>query len=74
MDYYRAEGRSGERAIVVCNLSDKSIEIPIVNRDRAHLALFGGEEGAKSPAAQLEAGRGSVTLDRAGAAIYISNG
>ncbi len=68
----RAE--AGERAIVVCNLSDKSMQIPIVNRDRAQLALFGGEEGSKAPAAQLDAGRGSVTLERAGAAIYLSNG
>ncbi len=65
---------SGQFAIIVCNLDNKPAQIPIQSRGRAALALFGGEAGAVSPPAQLEAGRHSITLDRAGAAIYISNG
>ena len=65
---------SGERAIVVCNLNDKLVEIPINLRATAQLALFGGEDGAHPPLARLEAGRRVVTLGRAGAAIYIGKG
>jgi len=64
---------SGECASILCNLNDKQIQIPI-DGNPASLAFFDGEEGAQSPPAQLEAGRGSVTLDRAGVATYISNG
>jgi maltooligosyltrehalose trehalohydrolase len=64
---------SGERAIIVCNLGDKEAEIRIGESGSARLALFGGEDGAQSPPAQLEPDRRSVTLDRAGAAIYLSN-
>jgi len=64
---------SGERAIVVCNLGDKAVNVPVDAGTPAKLALFGGEDGAQSPPAQLESGCRSITLDRAGAAIYISN-
>jgi maltooligosyltrehalose trehalohydrolase len=64
----------GERAIIVCNLGDKKVEIPTGEVGPARLALFGGEPGAQSPPAQIEAGRRIITLDRAGAAIYLSNG
>ena len=62
---------SGERALVVCNLSDHKIEIPIA-RGGVTLALFGGQDGAQPPSSQLAAGPQRVTLDRAGAAIYLS--
>jgi maltooligosyltrehalose trehalohydrolase len=68
----RAE--SGESVIVVCNLSDQAIQIPVPGNAPVKLALFGGEDGAQSPQAQLEADHRSITLDRAGAAIYISHG
>ncbi len=64
---------SGERAIIVCNLGDKAVDVPVDAGAPAKLALFGGDDGAQSPPAQLESGRRSITLDRAGAAIYISS-
>ena len=64
---------SGERAIIMCNLSDKTADVPIGEVGPARLALFGGEPGAQSPTAHIEAGRCIITLDRAGAAIYLSN-
>jgi maltooligosyltrehalose trehalohydrolase len=67
-------GDLGERAIIVCNLGDTKVDVPIDLEAPAKLALFGGEDGAQSPLPQLAAGRRSVTLDRAGAAIYISQG
>jgi hypothetical protein len=65
---------SGELAMVVCSLSDKRAEVPINLGASVQLALFGGEVGAHPPLAQLEAGRRVVTLDGAGAAIYIAKG
>jgi len=65
---------SGERAIIVCNLGDKVVKIPINAGGPARLVLFSGEDGAQSPAAQLDSGDRSVILDRAGTAIYIANG
>jgi maltooligosyltrehalose trehalohydrolase len=62
---------SGERAIIACNLSDRKVEIPL-REGNLKLALFGGEDGATRPAAQLAAGPQTIVLDRAGAAIYIS--
>ena len=64
---------SGQRAIIMCNLDDKQTHIP-TDGNPASLALFGGEEGAQPPPAELERGLRSVTLDRAGAAIYLSHG
>ncbi len=64
---------SGERAIIVCSLNDKQVNVPINLSTGATLVLFGGEDGAQSPPEQLASGRGSVTFDRAGAAIYVSN-
>lgn len=64
---------SGDRAILVCNLNDQRVEVLIGAAGSVKLALFGGEPGAQSPAAQIEAGRCTITLDRAGAAIYLSN-
>jgi maltooligosyltrehalose trehalohydrolase len=64
---------SREYAIIVCSLDDKQTEIPI-DGGPATLALFGGEDGAQSPPAQLAPGQRYLTLDRAGAALYLSNG
>lgn len=64
---------SGERTIIVCNLGDKQTHVPI-DGGPAQLALFGGEEGAQPPPAQLGPGRRSISLDRSGAAVYISDG
>ena len=65
------KGEAGERAIIVCNLDDKQTHIPIRGRS-ARLVLFGGEDGAQAPAARLDSGDRSVTLDGAGAAIYLA--
>ncbi len=64
---------SGERAIIVCNLSNQKNEVPVDLGAAATLALFGGEDGAQSPPAKLEAGQRKITFDRAGAAIYLVN-
>jgi maltooligosyltrehalose trehalohydrolase len=64
---------SGQRAIIVCNLSDKQANIPVGGSRPARLALFGGEAGAQSPPARLEANQHGVKLDRAGVAIYLSS-
>jgi maltooligosyltrehalose trehalohydrolase len=63
---------SGEYAIIVCNLDDQQTQVPIDAAGPARLVLFGGEDGAQSPTAELTSSRKLVTLDRAGAAIYLS--
>jgi maltooligosyltrehalose trehalohydrolase len=64
---------SGERAIIVCSLSDRKNEIPLDLPAPATLALFGGEDGAQSAPARIEAGRRNITLAHAGAAVYLVN-
>ncbi|HLI80775.1 MAG TPA: malto-oligosyltrehalose trehalohydrolase [Candidatus Binataceae bacterium] len=64
---------SGERALIVCNLDNQRVEIPIGESGALKLVLFGGEGDAQTPAAQIESHHRSVTLDRAGVAIYLAN-
>ena len=65
---------SGECAIIVCNLGDKAISIPIGEDVSARLVLHGGPDGAQSPVAQIAPDRRNVTLAGAGVAIYLSSG
>jgi len=62
---------SGERAIIVCNLSDYKIGIPIAEGG-VTLALYGSENRAQPPWSRLPSGAQRVALDGAGAAIYLS--
>jgi len=64
---------SGEHAIIVCNLSDKRTDIPVGDAGPARLVLFGGEDGAQAPPAEIEPGRSAVTLDGPGVAVYLSD-
>jgi maltooligosyltrehalose trehalohydrolase len=64
---------SGERAIIVCNLSDKATAIPIGTFHAARLALYCSKEDAQSPVARIEYDRRSVTLAGPGVAIYLSS-
>jgi len=64
---------SEELAIIVCNLADRQVDVPIKVNATAKLALFGGEIGAHAPPAQIDSSHRSVTIDRAGVAIYLSN-
>ena len=65
---------NGECAIIVCNLGDKTINIPIGEDVSARLVLHGGPDGAQSPVAQIARDRRNVTLAGAGVAIYLSSG
>jgi maltooligosyltrehalose trehalohydrolase len=64
---------AGQCAIILCNLSDNTTDIPIGAARAARLALCGGKDDAASPAAQIGRDRRSVTLAGAGVAIYLSS-
>jgi maltooligosyltrehalose trehalohydrolase len=64
---------SGERAIIVCNLEDKSVAVPTEAGAPAKLVLFGGEDVGWSPSDQLGSGQQRVTFHHAGVAIYLSH-
>jgi maltooligosyltrehalose trehalohydrolase len=63
---------SGECAIILCNLSDSATDIPIGAASSARLALFGGTDNARPPAAQIGRDRRNLTLAGPGVAIYLS--
>jgi maltooligosyltrehalose trehalohydrolase len=60
-------------ALIVCNLADTTVDIPLGDFAPARLVLFGGEDGGPAPASSIEAGQRSVTMNRAGVAIYLAN-
>jgi len=61
------------RALIVCSFADQQMEISLPGFGPARLVLYGGEDGARVPAARIEAQARSITLDRAGVAIYLAN-